>query len=226
MRTLLRRLLLPPVGQVDFGDLGGVSPINPDFGHGRGTPVDRYYIEQFLAHHRRDIKGRALEIADPAYCVRFGSGVTRQDVLHLSPDHPGATIVGDLSRTGVLPGDAFDCMVITQTLHFIYDMGAAVRELHRGLRRGGVLLLTVPGVSAVDRHEWRESWFWSLTAQSARRLFAENFLDGEVTVEAFGNVYAATSFLQGLTIEDVHREKLDPTDPSFPVIVTVRAVRR
>ena len=225
MRALMRRLLLPRVGHVDFGDFGGVTPISSDFGHERGKPIDRYYIERFLAEHRQDIRGRALEIADPAYCTRFGSGITRQDVLHLSPDHPGATIFGDLSQPGVLPDSTFDCIIITQTLHVIYDMAATVRELYNGLRPGGVLLVTVPGVSSVDRHEWRESWYWSLTAQSARRLFAENFPEGETTVQAFGNVYAATSFLQGLAIEDVDRARLEPNDPAFPVIVTVRAVR-
>ena len=41
-----------------------------------------------------------------------------------------------------------------------------------------------------------------------------------------GNVYAAVSFLQGLALQEVDHEKLDVLDPSFAVILTVRACKR
>src|SRR5262249_19247949 len=94
----------PAVRKVDFGDFRRSRPISRSFGLDRGTPIDRYYIEKFLAAHGADIKGRALEIGDASYCRRFGQGkITRQDVLHISPSAPEATIVGDLSHTGLLP---------------------------------------------------------------------------------------------------------------------------
>jgi hypothetical protein len=93
-------------------------------------PVDRYYVEAFLAAHSRDIRGRALQVGDASYCRQFGTGIVRQDVLHVAADNPGATIVGDLSLPGILPEGAFDCLVVTQTLHLIYDLRAAVAEMH------------------------------------------------------------------------------------------------
>jgi hypothetical protein len=36
--------------------------------------------------------------------------------------HPGATIVGDLTRADHIPSDSFDCVNLTQTLQFIYDV--------------------------------------------------------------------------------------------------------
>ena len=144
--------------------------------------------------------------------------------MHISPS-ASATITGDLSQPGLLPEAAFDCMVMTQTLHFIFDVRAAVVEIHRGLKPGGVLLLTVPGISQIDRGEWGESWFWSLTRQSALRLFADVFGAENVETETFGNVFAATAFLQGLALEEVDRSMLDVADKSYPVIVTVRARR-
>jgi len=147
----------------------------------------------------------------------------QQDVLHVAGDNPGATIVGDLSDPGVLPDGAFDCLVVTQTLHLIYDMQTAVAAMHRALKPGGVLLLTCPGISQVDRGKWGATWFWSITRPAAERMFADVFGAANVAVDARGNVYAAVCFLEGLALEEVDVAKLETLDASYPVIVTVRA---
>jgi glycosyltransferase involved in cell wall biosynthesis/SAM-dependent methyltransferase len=223
MSTLVGRRSRPPFGHVRFGDFNRTSPVSPDFGFGRGTPVDRYYVEAFLAAHAGDIRGRVLEVGDASYCSRFGTGILQQDVLHIAADNPGVTIVGDLSVPSVLPEGAFDCLVITQTLHLIYDMQAAIAEMHRALKPGGVLLLTSPGISQVDRGEWGATWFWSITQSAAQRMFADVFGAANVAVDARGNVYAAVSFLEGLALEEVDAAKLEVRDACYPVIVTVRA---
>jgi hypothetical protein len=84
-------------------------------------------------------------------------------------------------------------------------------------------LLTSPGITPIDRGHSKNSWYWSLTEVSIRRLFSETFGDENFEVGVHGNVYAATCFLQGLALEEVDRKKLDVLDPSFPVILTVRA---
>jgi SAM-dependent methyltransferase len=235
MRAARRRLGRPspaldgdaprrPLGSVSFGDIGDVRPISDDFGFDRGTPIDRFYVERFLGDNAGDIAGRVLEVGDDAYSRRFGGGqVTRQDVLHISADNPAATLVGDLSHAGTLPAGTFDCLVLTQTLHLIFDLRAAVVEMQRSLKPGGVVLLTVPGISQIDRGQWGAGWFWSLTAASATRLFSEVFGAGNVRVHSHGNVFAATAFLQGVALEEIDTTKLAFHDPSYPVIVTVRA---
>ena len=42
----------------------GTKPVSDHWGWDRGTPVDRYYIEQFLAEHAADVRGRVLEVKD------------------------------------------------------------------------------------------------------------------------------------------------------------------
>lgn len=213
-------------GGLSFGDLGGTEPISDQFGYDRGTPVDRYYIENFLDSRRADIKGRTLEIGDDEYTAKFGGDQTsKREVLHVHAENPAATIVGDLSVPNTLPENAFDCAVITQTIHLIWDMQAAVEELKRGLKPGGVLLLTTPGITSVDRDEWGAGWYWSLTRQAVERMFGEVFGPENITVGCNGNVYAATAFLQGLALEEVDTDKLDVRDDAYPMIVTVRAVK-
>jgi hypothetical protein len=166
-----------------------------------------------------------LEVGDDKYTARFGaSRTTQRDVLHVHERNPAATIVGDLSKRGTLAAGAYDCLVITQTLHLIYDMPAAVKELYDALREGGTLLLTSPGISQIDRGEWGgTNWFWSITIASARRLFGDVFGAANVEVRSFGNVFAATALLQGVAVEEVPKAKLDVLDEAYPVTIAVRA---
>jgi glycosyltransferase involved in cell wall biosynthesis len=214
----------PPLGRVRFGDLRRVTPISRDFGFDRGLPVDRYYIETFLGRHASEIAGRVLEVGDDSYTRRFGgTRVTRADILHVRAGHPGATFAGDLTDASVLPENAFDCIVLTQTLHLIYDLRLAVERLRRALAPGGVVLVTAPGITSIDRGEWGGTWFWSLTTVSMRKLFGDVFGEDAVLLEAYGNVCSATAFLHGLAVEELAREDLDPLDPAYPVILGVRA---
>ncbi len=104
-------------------------------------------------------------------------------------------------------------------------MPAAIRTLHRALAPGGVLLATVPGISQVDRGEWADSWYWSLTPGAAQRLFEEDFPAASLAVEAHGNVLAAIAFLEGLASHELRASELEVDDPAYPLIVTIRAVR-
>jgi len=222
-RRMMRRYK-PPHDGVSFSENGPPEPISRHFGYDRGTPVDRNYIEKFLAANSSAVRGRVLEIGESTYSRRFGSGITQQDVLHVH-SHEDATIVGDLARRGVLPECAFDCIILIQTLHLIYDLAAAVAEVERALKPGGVALVTVPGVSSIVG-EWGGTWYWALTDHSAGRLFGDAFGAENVDVTAFGNVYAATCFLQGLAVEEVNREMLDRHDQSYPVTVAIRATKK
>jgi SAM-dependent methyltransferase len=213
-------------GTVDFGDLRRLTPISSAFGLDRGTPIDRYYIERFLSASSDDVRGRVLEMMDDAYTRRFGGDrVSIRDVLHSVPGNPQATIVADLSQDNAIPGDTFDCIICTQTLQFIYEPRAALRQLHRILKPGGVLLLTAHGTSRIARREGVDPWgeYWRFTEQALRRLFAETFPDGRVQVEVHGNVFSAVASLLGLAAEELSPAELDHRDPNFEVLLAVRA---
>jgi SAM-dependent methyltransferase len=217
LKDLQNRLLARPV------------PLYPDFGFGRGWPIDRYYIEGFLKAHAADIRGEVLEASsEPNYTRQFGGDrVTRGHIMYPVPGLPGGTMVGNLETGEGIPAAAFDCVLLTQVLQFIYDMPAAVANSHRSLKEGGTMLATFAGISQIaksDMDAWGE--YWRITDAGARRLFADVFGEANVEVQAFGNCLAACAFLNGLVISDLKPQDLDYNDPEFQLIIAVRAVKQ
>ena len=211
----------------DFGALRRLQPFSTVFGSDRGTCIDRYYIERFLAANSSDIHGRVLEVAEDTYTRRFGAEkVTRADILHLPPGTRRTTIAGDLTTGKGIPEQAFDCFVLTQTLLCIYDIHLAIQGVRRLLAPGGVVLATVPGISQVSRFDM-DRWgdYWRFTDRSARRLFEEAFAPADVRVATHGNVLAAAAFLYGLAAEELRPEELEHQDRDYPLLITIRAVK-
>jgi SAM-dependent methyltransferase len=220
------RLLEAGVGGESFGSLRRVVPVSRVFGFDRGQPIDRYYIDGFLRQHAGDIHGRVLEVGESTYTRRFGSDrVTAIDVLHVAEGNPEATIIADLSAGEQLPSAAFDCIVLVQTLHLIFDVAAAIRTVHRILKPGGVVLATFPGLSQRSADEWDDSWYWGFTALSARRLFGEVFPANGLTIATHGNVLATTAFLYGLASAELSAAELDYVDDRYETLITVRVVK-
>ena len=124
-----------------------------------------------------------------------------------------------------MPDAAFDCIVLTQTLHLIFDPSKAIETVHRVLAPGGSLLATVPGVSSIDTGEWGPSWHWSFTPLSLGRVLAERFGETNVALEVHGSVLTAASFLYGLAAEELSAAELAARDPRYPVLVAARAVK-
>jgi SAM-dependent methyltransferase len=217
----------PPVGEVDWGDLRRTRPFCSDFGTKRGLPVDRHYIESFLASAQDAIRGRTLEVGDDAYTRKFGGArVSASDVLHVHAANPKATIVADLQDAPGIPDASFDCIIFTQTLQFIARPEAAVATLFRILRPGGTLLVTVPGLTQIgNRSEWGSTWYWSFTERGLRRLLESEFGEGSVSSLVHGNVLAAVALLHGMAASELEDRELAETDSDYQVIIAARAVR-
>jgi SAM-dependent methyltransferase len=216
----MRRLRRPAF----LGTIRRTTPLSDHYGRDRGTPIDRYFIEQFLAAERAAIRGRVLEVLNSDYTERFGIAVRSSDVLDIDADNPLATVVADLAAADAVATGSYDCFILTQTLQYVYDLRAAVSHAHRILSPGGTLLCTVPVVSRIDRSAL-ESEYWRLTAPTCSRAFGEAFGRGNVTVRARGNVLAAVAFLVGMAAEELSTSDLEHDDPFFPILVCVRATK-
>jgi SAM-dependent methyltransferase len=202
-----------------------VQPASRLFAFDRGTPIDRYFIGRFLERNAEYIRGRVLEVGDRGYTQIYGGHrVSRSDVLHVTAGNPEATIIGDLATGKGLPAGVFDCLILTQTLHVIYDVHSAVKNIYRLLAPGGVALVTIPGITPVSRYD-ADRWgdFWRMTPAAARRLFSESFAPGEITVETSGNVRLAAAYLYGLAAEEIPVSAFSESDPDYPLLICVRA---
>jgi SAM-dependent methyltransferase len=226
-RKIIRLTRWPPVGFVRFGNLRRLKPISYESGMERGRPIDRYYIERFLSAYNYDVKGCVLEVGDNTYTHQFGGDrVTECVVLHVAEQKVHVTLIGDLTDQPTIPANSFDCLIVTQTLQYIFDLKSAVKTIYHSLRPGGVALITIPGISKISRYDMdRWGCYWNFTTKSAQQLFEEVFSAANVKVEAHGNVLAAIAFLHGLAVEELKQDELDYFDPDFELLITVRAVK-
>lgn len=228
MRAILGRPHAPRPGAVSFGDLRRVSPIGRKWGKDRGgLPIDRHYIERFLAAHAADVRGRVLEVGDNRYTMKYGAGaVERSDVLHVHAGAPGATIVDDLVVGSRLPTESFDCVILTQVVHLIADPASAMRTAYRILKPGGVLLVSLAGISQIstwDMERWGD--YWRFTTRAAEHLATNACPGADVVADAHGNVLAAICFLHGLAANELDPAELAHRDAEFQLVVTIRVTK-
>jgi SAM-dependent methyltransferase len=214
-----------PPGSVKWGSLRRTAPFDRSWGYERGTPIDRVYIEEFLARHADDVRGACLEILNADYTLRFGgSRVTSSDVLDINPANTVATVVADLGEPASLPNEQFDCVIFTQTLHLVADMPTAIANVWRALAPGGVLLLTVP---TVGRHEARRNFHhdrWRVTRTGLEWLLG-GLANARAEITTYGNVLSCSAFLYGLAAEELSPEEIHVFDREFPLVVAARVVK-
>jgi SAM-dependent methyltransferase len=208
-----------------WGNLRRAAPFSERFGWDRGTPVDRVFIERFLAANAADVRGEVLEVKDAGYTERFGGGkVVRSHVLDVDQANRRATILGDLSADGVLPEGRFDCVILTQTLQYVDRPDAAVGSVWRALAPGGVALVTVPCIARADYVGGRSD-LWRWTPLGLERMIAGAGVDGERDVRGYGNLTAATAFLMGLAAEELRPDELELYDPLFLIVCSARLAK-
>ena len=199
-----------------------VRPYSARYGANRGTPVDRVYIDRFLAQHAAAIRGEVLEVNDDNYTRKFGSA-SRANVVDIRATNERATIIADLCEPGSLPRERFDCVILTQTLQYLVDPVAALANLGSSLVPGGVLLVTVPAVARLDLAD-RDYWRW--TPAGLEVLLQRALPECEVVVSAYGNAGAGAAIFVGLSAENVGRRVLGRDDPAFPVLTCARVDKR
>lgn len=194
------------------------KPLSTKYGFDRGTPVDRFYIELFLANNAEYIHGTCLEIGNNEYTLRFkGNRVVKSDVLDVDTKNKKATIHGDIRNLSHVPSNTYDCIILTHTLGIIDDHESAAREVIRILKPGGTLLITV---SAMGVAQNPERCYWRYTPAALKYLFGKYIPSKDIIVSSYGNVLSGQAFWVGFAAEELTSQELELSDPRYPVIST------
>ena len=202
-----------------------IEPLNRKFGFSRGTPIDRYYIEKWLQANKKLIKGDVLEIAEDTYTRKFGASDVIPHVLHVSVEDEGV-IRGNLETGEGIPEDCMDCVILTQTLPFIYGCKNVISNLHKVLKKGGSALITTGGISQISRYDM-DRWgdFWRFTEASVRRLIENSAFRKNYDISIYGNVKIACALLYGVAAEELKEEELMYVDEDYPVSICIRVTK-
>ena len=196
--------------------------ISNDFGFGRGTPIDRIYIENFLKKYAEEISGECLEFGDTSYIDKFGKSVSKKYTFNYSEESSKIKniIMGDLTKLDNLSANSFDCILCINVLNFIYDLPSAVQGLKKLIKPNGKIIVTMAGVCAhisrYDMDRWGD--YWRLTDKAAMKLFKDAELNID-KIQTYGNPYACSAQVNGFSMEDLLQEKIIPSHPDYQLLV-------
>lgn len=210
---------LPNNSLAPTNDLKRTTPFSKKFGIDLGTPIDRFYIEQFLETNRSLITGSVLEVENDNYTKKFGFSVERSDVMNAVMT-PITTFVGNLETGKGIPENRYNCIICTQTIQVIFDLDSTIDHLLKALQSDGKLLLTASGISQISRYDY-DRWgeYWRFTEQSLTKIGEKNNQCKKVEVSSYGNVATAKAFLDGVPLEMIEDEVLNFNDNDYQVTV-------
>lgn len=190
-----------------------VEPINQEYGLYQGTPVARYYIDQYMKATSDRIIGRVLEFGWPTYAKQLKC---EWEVIDIDATNRQATIIGDICD-GVFCAKfsgRYDCIICTAVLQLVADPPRAVANMHAMLKQGGSLILAEKALSQID--PWSTAIDrWRFT-QYGLKLLMRDF--ATVDVQSLGNVYTICAYVLGLPAEQIDDDKLAYNDPRYPIV--------
>lgn len=179
----------------------------------------RYYIEQFLKRYAAECRGRFLEFGESFYKGQFNSAVIEgYDTIDVV-DRPGLTIRADIQHCPEIPSNTYDVIVCTQVLEHVANPFDAIAEIHRILKPGGRLMLTVP--AAYPYHGGPHD-YWRYTKDSLKMLFSRF---SEVRIHSYGNRLVVVAAYWYWMIDDLRMKVLNEPDPDNATILAVYACK-
>lgn len=195
-------------------------PISEVFATERGTPVDRIYIERFLEKNSSYIKGDILEIEDSTYTKKFGDGkVTNSIIMDVSSDSEKIDFNANLETGEGIRDNVADCFILTQTLMYIFDLEATVKNIVRMLKPGGVALITASFLSQ-NSQRCMDNYgaYFNFNSATFEKLFNGK---GAMVLDSgsYGNVKTVMAHLVGMCAEDLDESDFDTNDKYYPLIV-------
>jgi SAM-dependent methyltransferase len=211
-------LLVPAPRHIDWGQFRRTEPFCKNFGFGRGTPIDRYYLDKFIAHIRPQVKGNTLEIGGAVgNSASFGfTQTTEYHALDLHPS-PYNDYAGDAHEPSLIAPETFDSIVCFNVLEHCTRPWIVAENIHRWLKKGGKAFCMVPNAQRV--HELPRD-YWRPLPSALESMF-DRFTHKQMHV--YGNMMTHMASSYGIACEELTPEELDFSHPDYPVATCIVA---
>lgn len=182
----------------------------------RGTPIDRFYIEKFVKSKRKYISGNIYEIGDDFYSKKYAQPHSKFTVLTYKENEPFAKHNINFNKKNSHLYNTADCLIVVQTLNFLYNTKNAISEIRNILKYDGCAIITVSSITPVSLYDYKR-WgdFWRFTDMALRELLLEFFSIEEIEIRSFGNYDSTMFYLSGACAEEVNESILNHIDPEF-----------
>jgi hypothetical protein len=213
-------LLSPACHTIDWGDLRRTSPFCQVFGLTRGTPIDRYYLGQFIRDIRPQVTGTVLEVGGVVRnrdLYQFEQATAYQ-TLDLA-DGPGVTLVGNVHDPATIRAASLDAVVIFNVLEHCQNPWVVVHNIYQWLRVTGKCFCMVP--SAQRLHDFPRD-YWRPLPDGMQQLF-QDFSQQQLYV--YGNPLTVVASFMGIAAEELSPHELDAWHPDYPVATCLVATK-
>lgn len=117
--------------------------------------------------------GRLIDLGcgDMPFRGLLSKQIESYESLDFFPRSSQVTYTGDIQQMDMIPSDTYDTAICLEVLEHVADPFLAVREIHRTLKIGGVLIVSVPHLSRLhdEPHD-----YYRYTQYGLRYLLEQN----------------------------------------------------
>jgi SAM-dependent methyltransferase len=213
-----RGLLTVRSGQMRREHFARSGPLCPMFGYSRGTPIDRYYLNDFVVSIKDTVVGRTLEIGGRSGNRALYGFHRTTDYLTMDAD-PNAEvdIIADAHDRLACPARSFDSIVIINVLEHCARPWEVVENMHTWLTPSGKVFCLVPTAQRV--HSIPKD-YWRMLPDALESLFHRYQI---LQLRGYGNLQTSSASLLGIAAEELEPKALSYRDSRYPVVTCIVA---
>ena len=216
--TVKLRCLMGGYGLPRWGNLRRTIPFSSHYGFERGTPIDRYYLHQFLSARRDVITGDVLEVQTNDYTKRFGHQIARADTFDIVRQFSPTYLCDFAHCEDTIPSHSYDCLLLPNALPHFRELDLALAHARRIVRPGGTILASAAGLLPLTGDV---PDYWRLSPDGWRERLGTAWPSATLEIDGHGNSLAAVAAQLGLALEELTGAELDVHDPRYPVLTTI-----
>jgi SAM-dependent methyltransferase len=210
-------VLTVPVGHIDFGDLKRKLPFCSQFGHFRGNPIDRYYLDRFIDEIRSEVKGVTLEIGGSRSNRELYRFKNTTSYLAMDLSGPDLDIAGDAHDPNVVEKESMDTILLFNVLEHCERPWVVADNIYQWLKPQGQVFCMVPTAQRVHRVPQD---YWRILPDALNSIFSR-FPRRKLYV--YGNPLTTIAANYGIAAEELTREELDCHHENYPVANCIHA---